>query len=66
MTSELKDVDTNDTFPYERNDNKMTKVKWSTETNDVDKNFLRDYKNGRWKIGKLMIFMKHKDIYKMP
>ena len=29
MTNELKDIDTNDTVPYERNDNKMTKVKWS-------------------------------------
>ena len=23
----------------------MTKVKWSTETNDIDDRFLRDYKN---------------------
>ena len=27
MTNELKDVDTNDTVPYERNDNETTKVK---------------------------------------
>ena len=45
MTNELKNVDTNDTVPYERNDNKMTKVKWSIETNDVDNDFLRDYEN---------------------
>ena len=45
MTNELKDVDTNDMVPYERNDNEMTKVKWSIETNDVDNDFLRDYKN---------------------
>ena len=45
MTNELKDVDTNDMVPYERNDNKMTKVKWSTETNDVDNDFLREYDN---------------------
>ena len=43
MTNELKDVDTNDTVPYERNDNEMTKVKWSIETNDVDNDFIREY-----------------------
>ena len=45
MINELKDIDTNDTVPYERNDNEMTKVKWSIERNDVDNDFLRDYKN---------------------
>ena len=45
MTKELKDVDTNDTVPYERDNNMMTKVKWSTETNDIDNRFLRDYEN---------------------
>ena len=45
MINELKDIDTNDTVPYERNDNEMTKVKWSIETNDVDNDFLRDYEN---------------------
>ena len=45
MTNELKDIDTNDTVPHERNDNKMTKVKWSIETNDVDNDFLREYDN---------------------
>ena len=29
MINELKDVDTNDTVPYERNDNVTPKVKWS-------------------------------------
>ena len=43
MTNELKDVDTNDTVPYERNDNETTKVKWSIETNDVDNDFKREY-----------------------
>ena len=43
MTNELKDTDTNDTAPYERDDNMMTKVKWSIETNDIDNRFLRDY-----------------------
>ena len=45
MTNELRDTDTNDTVPYERNDNVTTKVKWSIETNGVDNDFLRDYKN---------------------
>ena len=45
MTNELKDIDTNDTVPYERDNNMMIKVKWSTETNDIDKRFLRDYEN---------------------
>ena len=69
MTNELKDVDTNDTVPYERDNNMMTKVKWSTETNDIDDRFLRDYVRictNQWKIGRLMIFMKHEDIYKAP
>ena len=45
MTNELKDVDMNDMVPYERDDNMMTKVKWSSETNDIDNRFLRDYEN---------------------
>ena len=45
MTNELKDTDTNDTVPYEKDDNMMTKVKWSIETNDIDNRFLRDYDN---------------------
>ena len=45
MTNELKDIDTNDTVPYERNDNEMTKVKWSIETNDIDNDFMREYDN---------------------
>ena len=45
MTNESKDVDTNDMVPYERNDNEITKVKWSIETNDVDNDFLREYDN---------------------
>ena len=42
MRDELKDTDINDTVPYERDDNMMTKVKWSIETNDIDNRFLRD------------------------
>ena len=45
MTNELKDVDTDDMVPYERNDNETTKVKWSIETNDVDNDFLGNYEN---------------------
>ena len=46
MTNELKDTDINDMVPYERDDNMMTKVKWSIETNDIDNRFLRDYDKG--------------------
>ena len=45
MTNELKDTEINDMVPYEREDNMMTKVKWSTETNDIDDRFLREYNN---------------------
>ena len=59
MTNELRDTDTNDVVPYERNDNVMTKVKWSIETNDIDNDFLRDYKN----MCKLMEDRKINDFY---
>ena len=45
MTNELKDTVTTDKLPYEKDDNMTTKVKWSTETNDIDNRFLRDYDN---------------------
>ena len=45
MTDELKDTDINDMVPHERDDNMMTKIKWSIETNDTDNRFLRDYDN---------------------
>ena len=45
MTNELRDTDISDTVPYERDDNMMTKVKWSIVTNDIDNRFLRDYDN---------------------
>ena len=45
MTNNLKDTDINDMVPYERDDNMMTKVKWSIETNDIDNGFLRNYDN---------------------
>ena len=43
MTDELKDTDIKDTIPYGRHNDTMTKVKWSTETNDIDNRFLREY-----------------------
>ena len=42
MRNILKDTDTKD-VPHDRDDNTMTKVKWSTETNDIDNRFLREY-----------------------
>ena len=45
MTNELRDTDTNNTVPYVRNDNVITKVKWSIETNDINNDFLTDYKD---------------------
>ena len=33
--------------PHDRDDNIMTRVKWSTETNDIDNRFLREYDNMR-------------------
>ena len=45
MTSILKDTDAKDMVPHDRDNNTMTKVKWSTETNDIDNRFLREYDN---------------------
>ena len=45
MTNELKEVGTIDKVPYKRDDNMMTKVKWSIETSDVDNDFMREYDN---------------------
>ena len=45
---EKQDIVNQDTVvftPDERDDNMMTKVKWSTEMNDIDNRFLRDYEN---------------------
>ena len=38
-TDELNDTNINDTVPYDRDNNRMTKVKWSIETNDIDNRF---------------------------
>ena len=43
MTDILKDTDTKDKVPHDRDNNTMTKVKWSTETNDINNQFLREY-----------------------
>ena len=45
MTNELKDIGTKDMVPYERDDNMMTKVKWSIGTSDIDNDFMREYDN---------------------
>ena len=37
----------NDKVPYKRDDNRMTKVKWSIETSDVGNDFMREYENMR-------------------
>ena len=47
MTNELKDVGINDKVPYKRDDNMMTKVKWSIETSDFDNDFMGEYDNMR-------------------
>ena len=45
MTNELKDIGMKDTVPYKRDNNMMIKAKWSTETSDVDNDFMREYDN---------------------
>ena len=45
MTDERKDTDIKEMVPHDRDDNTMNKVKWSTETDDIDNRFLRDYDN---------------------
>ena len=45
MTNELKDVGIKDTLPYKRDDNMITKVKWSIETSDIGNDFMKEYDN---------------------
>ena len=45
MTNELKDIGMKDMVPYKRDNNMMTKAKWSIETSDVGNDFLREYDN---------------------
>ena len=65
-TNISKDTDTKDMVPYDRDDNMMTKVKWSTETNDIDNRFLREYDNMHKLMEDRQIIMKYRDIYKVP
>ena len=45
MKGAPKDTDIKDKVPHDRYDNTITKVKWSTETNEIDNQFLREYDN---------------------
>ena len=45
-----KDTDTQDNVQNDRHDNKVTQVKWSTETNEIDNQYLRDYNSIRRQI----------------
>ena len=40
-----KDTDTQNKVQNNRHDNRVTHVKWSTETNEIDNQYLRDYDN---------------------
>ena len=45
MKGAPKDTDTKDNVQNDRHDNTATQVKWSTETNEIDNRYLRDYNN---------------------
>ena len=45
MINELKDVGMKDMLPYKRDDDMMTKAKWSIEASDVGNDFMREYDN---------------------
>ena len=45
-----KDTDTQNNVQNDRHDNKVTQVKWSTETNEIDYQYLRDYDSIRRQI----------------
>ena len=45
MKGAPKDTDTKDNIQSNRYDNTVTQVKWSTETNEIDNRYLRDYDN---------------------
>ena len=45
MTNELKDVGMKHKVPYKRDNNMMTKVKWSIETSNVGNDFMIEYEN---------------------
>ena len=45
MKGAPKDTDTKDNVQNDRHDNTVTQVKWSTETNEIDNQYMRDYNN---------------------
>ena len=45
-----RNIDTQNNVQNARHDNEVTCVKWSTETNQIDKQYLRDYHNMRRQI----------------
>ena len=45
MKAAHKDTDTEDNVQNDRYDDTVTQSKWSTETNEIDNRFLRDYDN---------------------
>ena len=45
MKGAPKDTDTKDNVQNDRYNNTVTQVKWSTETNEIDNQYLRDYDN---------------------
>ena len=45
MKGAPKDTDTKDNVQNNRYDNTVTQIKWSTETNEIDNRYLRDYNN---------------------
>ena len=47
MKGAPKETDTKDNVQNDRYDNTVTQVKWSTETNEIDSRYLRDYDNMR-------------------
>ena len=47
MKGAPKDTDTKDNVQNDRYDNTVTQSKWSTETNEIDNRYLRDYDNMR-------------------
>ena len=45
MKGAPKDTDTKDNIQNDRYDNTVNQIKWSTETNKIDNQYLRDYDN---------------------
>ena len=60
-----KDTDTQDNVQNDRHENKVTHVKWSTETNEIDNQYLRDYDNMHRQIEDKQTknIIKHRDKY---